>query len=110
MKTLSQLQKEQKEMLKGLEHPRVGDIMALFEELGELAKEAMEIEMYGESRIEELSFEIADVLFSLISMCNSYGIDLSEVYEKKIGVIQNKIPDWRTKYQEKLLRLREKYD
>ena len=55
MKSLNELQQEQKELLKDIEHPRISEALALFEEVGELAKEIMEVEMYGESREEELS-------------------------------------------------------
>ena len=110
MKSLDELQQEQKELLADLEHPRIGEALALFEEVGELAKEIMEIEMYGESHEEELGSEMADVLFCLFSLCNDYDINLSKVYEGKYKVIQGKIPDWRAKYADKLRILRAKHD
>ncbi len=54
MKTLFEIQEEQRELLKGIEHPRLGNILGLFEEVGELAKEITEIEMYGESKKKDL--------------------------------------------------------
>jgi len=110
MDSLEKLQKKQKDLLKGIEHPRLGNVIGLFEEVGELAKEIMEIEMYGESRKEELGDECADILFSLFSLCESYNIDLEEVYAKKIGKISEKVPKWHEKYGKILGDLREKLD
>jgi len=108
MKTLQKLQEEQKELLIGIEHPRLGNIIGLFEEVGELAKEIVEIEIYDELRKKEFEDECADVLFSLISLCDSYDADLQSAYLRKIEKIKGKIPEWREKYGENLKRLREK--
>ena len=110
MKSLKDIQGEQRDLLKGIEHPRVGNILGLFEEVGELSKEIMEIEMYGESKKNELSDECADVLFSLLSLCESYDINLQEAYIKKISKISKKIPNWHTKYGKTLENLRKKFD
>jgi len=110
MKSLDEMQQEQKELISGVEHPRLGDVLGLTEEVGELAKEVMEIEMYGENRQKELGIEVADVLFSLISLCNSYSLDLAAVYQDKLTTIREKVPEWHTKYGDSLKKLRDKYD
>lgn len=110
MKSLENIQIEQRDLLKGIEHPRLGNIVGLFEEVGELSKEVMEIEMYGEDKKSELSDECADVLFSLLALCDSYNVNLAEAYAKKIDKISKKIPDWHKKYGKKLESLRIKLD
>lgn len=110
MKTLFQLQQEQNELLKGIEHPRLGNIVGLFEEVGELAKEIMEVEIYGQPKQKDLAKECADILFSLLSICDSYGVILSDEYVAKVGEISKKIPDWRIKYGKTLEGLRKKLD
>lgn len=110
MKTLFQLQQEQNELLRGIEHPRLGNILGLFEEVGELAKEITEVEMYGQPKQKDIGKECADVLFSLLSLCDSYGVNLSDEYVAKVGEISEKIPDWRVKYGKTLEYLRKKLD
>ena len=110
MESLQKLQEEQKKLLTGIEHPRLGNTLGLFEEVGELSKEIMEIEMYECSRQEELEDEAADVLFSLLSICDSYNINLQSAYFKKIKKISKKIPEWHKKYGARLKQLREKFD
>jgi NTP pyrophosphatase (non-canonical NTP hydrolase) len=110
MKTLSQMQQEQGELLKGIEHPRLGNVIGLFEEVGELAKEITEMEMYDQPKQKDLAKECADVLFSLLSLCDSYGINLSDEYIAKLEEIRKKIPDWRVRYGKTLEGLRKKLD
>jgi len=110
MDSLKDLQTKQRNLLNGIEHPRLGNALGLFEEIGELAKELMETEMYGEDKTEELADECADVLFSLLSLCDSYNIDLEEAYAKKITKISEKVPKWHEKYGKTLEDLRKKLD
>lgn len=110
MKTLPQLQQEQKELLRGIEHPRLGNVLGLFEEVGELSKEIMEVEIYGQAKKSDLGKECADVFSSLLSLCDAYGINLSDEYAAKIGEISGKIPEWRVKYGKTLEGLRKKLD
>ncbi len=110
MKSLNEIQENQKILLKGIEHPRLGNVIGLFEEVGELAKEVTDIEVYKEQKKGALGQECADVLFSLLSLCDSYGINLSSEYEAKVKEIERKIPDWRLKYTGILKALRSKLD
>jgi NTP pyrophosphatase (non-canonical NTP hydrolase) len=110
MRTLSEIQQRQHELLTGIEHPRLGNILGIFEEIGELAKEITEVEMYGQPKKENFGKECADVLFSLLSICDSYGINLSDEYEAKFTEIEGKIPEWKIKYGKTLEVLRKKLD
>ncbi|MFA6314781.1 MAG: MazG-like family protein [Candidatus Paceibacterota bacterium] len=110
MKTLSEIQQRQRELLTGIEHPRLGNVLGLFEEIGELAKEVTEVEMYGQPKQENFGKECADVLFSLLSICDSYGIDLSGEYAAKVTEIEGKISEWKIRYGKTLEVLRKKLD
>jgi len=73
-----------------IEH-RVLDTMS---ELGEVAKEILKMSNYGRKPIkyrEELKSELGDVLYSLITIANTFDIDLEdalrqilEKYEKRL--------------------------
>jgi NTP pyrophosphatase (non-canonical NTP hydrolase) len=73
-----------------VEH-RVLDTMS---ELGEVAKEILKMSNYGKKPIEyreELKTELGDVLYSLITIANTFNIDLEEAlhqvlekYEKRL--------------------------
>lgn len=111
-KTLSQLQTEAAELLgEELKHPRVGATLGLVEELGELVKEIMEIEIYrSQSSTEELRDEVGDVLFSLLEVCTAYGISLEEAYNHKVEKIRAKRADWIEKFGPNLQEIRAKLD
>lgn len=111
-KTLTQHQAEAAAFLDDdLRHPRLGATLGLVEELGELVKEVMELEIYGQDAArEKLSDEVADVLFSLFEVCNAYGISLEEAYEQKQAKIRLKRDDWIAKYSAKLRAVRAKLD
>jgi NTP pyrophosphatase (non-canonical NTP hydrolase) len=49
------------------------------------------------ARKRKLEDECADVFSSLLSVCDSYGIDLESTYERIIDKIEGKIPEWREK-------------
>ncbi|MBU1204604.1 MAG: nucleotide pyrophosphohydrolase [Nanoarchaeota archaeon] len=77
-------------MESSVEH-RVLDTMS---ELGEVAKEILKMSNYGRKPIEyrkELKSELGDVLYSLITIANTFDIDLEdalrqvlEKYEKRL--------------------------
>ncbi len=110
MKTLSEIQQQHGDLQKGIEHPRLGNILGFFEEVGELAKEVMEIETYGQPKRANIGKECADVLFSLLSICDSYGVSLSDEYSAKVKEIEGMIPEWKVKYGKTLEELRKKLD
>jgi NTP pyrophosphatase (non-canonical NTP hydrolase) len=94
-----------------LKHPRLGATLGLVEELGELVKEVMELEIYQQAAArEKLADEVGDVLFSLFEVCTAYGLSLEEAYEQKIEKIRSKRPDWIAKYSRGLREIRAKLD
>lgn len=95
-KTLPQHQAEAAAMLgEELKHPRLGATLGLVEELGELVKEVMELEIYLKPAARaRLNDEVGDVLFSLFEVCNAYGISLEEAYEQKLAKMRPKLPQW----------------
>jgi NTP pyrophosphatase (non-canonical NTP hydrolase) len=115
MKSLSQRQQEAAEILgDDMKHPRLGAVLALVEELGEMVQEVMEAEIYRQGTPEnfraKLGEEAADTLFSLFEVCTAFGINLEEAYDQKLAKIQAKIPIWREKFTEGLQQSRAKLD
>jgi len=56
-------------------------VLDTLSELGEVAKEILKSSDYGRKTIEcsnELKYELGDVLFSLITIANTFDIDLEE--------------------------------
>ncbi len=113
-KSLTELQDEAAALLDdALRHPRLGAVLSLVEELGELVKEVMEAEIYGQDSPElraRMGDEAADILFSLFEVCTAYGLNLEEVYAVKQAKIRAKIPQWREQYGPGLQRVRAKLD
>jgi len=82
---------EENNMQSPAEH-RVLDTMS---ELGEVAKEVLKMSDYGRKPSvyrEELKSELGDVLYSLITIANTFDVDLEEAlemvlekYEKRLG-------------------------
>ncbi|MBA3064528.1 nucleotide pyrophosphohydrolase [Candidatus Woesearchaeota archaeon] len=77
-----------------LESPPEYRVLDTMSELGEVAKEILKMSDYGRKPIEyneELKSELGDLLYSLITIANSFGIDLEEAlnmilekYEKRL--------------------------
>lgn len=103
MKSLAQLQAEAQALLgEELKHPRLGATLGLVEELGELVKEVMEVEIYGhgpnnpkwEQQRAAFEAEVGDILFSLFEVCTAYDIDLETAYNAKFAKIASKHDLW----------------
>ena len=111
-KTLRERQSEAAEMLgDNLNHPRLGATLGLVEELGELVKEVMELEIYRQSEARpKMEDEVADILFSLLEVCTAYGIDLETVYDRKLNKIRGKLPEWEAKFSANLKEMKAKLD
>lgn len=77
-----------------MESPAEHRVLDTMSELGEVAKEMLKMSNYGRKPIEyreELKSELGDVLYSLITVANSFDIDLEdalhqviEKYEKRL--------------------------
>jgi len=117
-KTLRDYQHEAETLLGDkLRHPRLGAVLALTEELGELVKEIMEIEIYNTAHLPleeaakaKLSAEAGDILFSLFEVCTAYEIDLTTAYEAKFAKLQSMQADWLIRFGPHLSQLRQKLD
>ena len=111
-KTLSERQSEAAELLgDSLNHPRLGATLGLVEELGELVKEVMELEIYRQTEARpKMEDEVADILFSLLEVCTAYGIDLETAYDRKLAKIRRKLPEWEEKYSAGLKEMKAKLD
>jgi NTP pyrophosphatase (non-canonical NTP hydrolase) len=99
-------QVEMKELLKNIQHPRLGAVLGMYEEVGELAKAVMNWEMYGERDVQNLQEECADIFFSLIDIVNAYGVNLDEACVAKLENTKSKISKWEGKYGARLSKLR----
>lgn len=111
-KSLRERQTEAAEMLgDNLNHPRLGATLGLVEELGELVKEVMDLEIYRQSAARpKMDDEVADIFFSLLEVCTAYGIDLETVYNRKLAKIRGKLPEWQEKYSANLIEMKKKLD
>lgn len=77
-----------------MESPAEHRVLDTMSELGEVAKEILKMSNYGRKPIkyrEELKSELGDVLYSLITIANTFDIDLEdalrqvlEKYEKRL--------------------------
>jgi NTP pyrophosphatase (non-canonical NTP hydrolase) len=117
-KSLKERQDEARDLLgEELKHPRLGAVLGLSEELGELVKEIMELEIYNkpefpldEETRQKISAEVGDVLFSLFEVCTAYGIDLETAYDYKLDKIRSKRDKWLVDLGDKLIQRRKELD
>jgi NTP pyrophosphatase (non-canonical NTP hydrolase) len=67
-----------------MEAPLEVRVLDTMSELGEVAKEVLKMNNYGKKDLEyreELKGELGDVMYSLITIANTYDIDLEEATE-----------------------------
>ncbi|MEM5871838.1 MAG: MazG nucleotide pyrophosphohydrolase domain-containing protein [Candidatus Aenigmatarchaeota archaeon] len=93
---MKELQNKIKKFCKehNLESPAEHRVLDALSELGEVAKEILKMSDYGRKPLkyrEELKFELGDLLYSIITIANSFDIDLEEAlnmvlekYEKRL--------------------------
>jgi NTP pyrophosphatase (non-canonical NTP hydrolase) len=65
-----------------LESPAEHRVLDTMSELGEVAKEILKMSDYGRKPIkyrEEIKSELGDLLYSVITIANSFDVDLEEV-------------------------------
>jgi NTP pyrophosphatase (non-canonical NTP hydrolase) len=80
------LQKQVKQFCKenNMESPIEHKVLDTVSEMGEVAKEVLKMSDYGRKPIEyreELKSEMGDVFYSLITIANSFNIDLEEALQ-----------------------------
>lgn len=80
---MREIQKRIKKFCKenDLESPAEHRVLDTMSELGEVAKEILKMSNYGRKPVEyreELKSELGDVLYSLITIANTFDIDLED--------------------------------
>jgi len=109
--SISRAQEEVRELLAGMEHPRLASCLALNEEAGEVADEVMKLEIYEETTdTQALAAEMADLLVALCELANVYGIDLEKAFAAKLEELRPRVRQWRLTLVEILGRKRDKLD
>lgn len=109
--TLEEFQKTITEVFKPVQHPRIASLLALTEEVGEVSREAMNLEIYEvEKNTVKLSEELADVFLSLCELASLYNISLEDAVQKKLEKIRKKVPEWEIKMGKALSRKRKQWD
>lgn len=103
-------QREVRRLLQHIQHPRVGTVLGLHEEVGELAKVIMNWEIYGEKDPKAFQEECADIFFSLLDICNAYGVELDSACAEKFEKTKSHIAEWEKKYGRRLESLRSLFD
>jgi NTP pyrophosphatase (non-canonical NTP hydrolase) len=99
---MKELQEKIKEFCKknNLESPAEHRILDTMSELGEVAKEILKMSDYGRKPIgpaeldeykEELKSELGDVLYSLITIANSFDIDLEDALKLVIEKYEGRL-------------------
>lgn len=107
---IRKFQDEIAELLHPIRHPRIGAVLCLVEEIGELVKACMNEEVYREGTKFDLINELGDVLTSLAEIANCYNLQLDEISAFAIEKVSKNREDWISKYSESLKTLRQKWD
>ncbi|MBP7653302.1 MazG-like family protein [Candidatus Dependentiae bacterium] len=98
-------------LFKNISHPRIGAYIALTEETGELGKEIMEKEIYGQDTgTDKIKAELCDVMVCVFELANLYGVDLDSSLKTKFDYINSKISKWESLYSKNLELKRKKFD
>ncbi|MBL7156453.1 MAG: MazG-like family protein [Candidatus Pacebacteria bacterium] len=77
-----------------LESPPEYRLLDTFSELGEVAKEILKMTDYGRKPMEfreEMKSELGDALYSLITVANSFDIDLEQALEMVLEKYEKRI-------------------
>lgn len=83
---MKEIQQKIKEFCKenNLESPPEYQLLDTMAELGEVAKEILKMSDYGRKPVEfreEIKSELGDVLYSLVTIANTFDVDLEEALE-----------------------------
>jgi NTP pyrophosphatase (non-canonical NTP hydrolase) len=108
--TLDDVQRETRELLRGLEHPRMGAALALAEECGEVVRCVLDRECYGKDTLAALGGEVGDVLVALAELCDRHGLSLERCAAETLEKVRRKAPAWRAEMGDRMERLRERVD
>jgi NTP pyrophosphatase (non-canonical NTP hydrolase) len=111
---LADLQAEVAAVLAVVRHPRAGALIALVEEVGEIARHVVDRELYGTvppaADIAPLAGELADVLLAVLELASAYQVDLASAMAAKMTEVRARAPGWQTKYGPALASARTRWD
>ena len=96
MPSLHELQEQIKDFCNQsrLESPPEYRLLDTVSELGEVAKEMLKMSDYGRKPLQyhpKLQLELGDVLFSLITLANSFDIDLDEAVQLALAKYRQRL-------------------
>ena len=100
-----------KDLLKKVEYPRLGTVIGFQESVGQLSKCIMDLEIYNRQiHNENLEKTCANIFFSLMDICNAYGIDLEKTSSERLEAIRERVRQWESEHKKELEQKREKLD
>ena len=92
---IKQVQQTITELFKDIIHPRLASFIVLSEEVGKLANEIMQKEIYEETNDnQKIKAELTDVFVSLLELANFYNIDLETEFAQKIQALKPRVQQW----------------
>lgn len=104
---LDALREHLAQLLRGLEHPPLGSVAALAEEVGEVSQHLLDHHAYGKALdTDALGSELADVLICLCEIATAHGISFDAAVAKRVERLAGQVPGWREKLSEPLRRAR----
>jgi len=88
---LHDLQLMYKKYLSEANHPKLAAFIALVEEVGEVAQEILNKEIYDKTNCQfPLENEVADIMIGLLEICDVYNIDLEKAFLRKFEIVKKK--------------------
>jgi len=109
--TLRDYQKKVEKLMAEVRHPRLGAFTALAEELGEIGKEILALEIYGSTKNPgNLGRELADGLVALLELASAYDMDIQHLLDEKLKDLETRVPEWSKKFGPNLAKKRKKMD
>jgi hypothetical protein len=107
---LERFQRELREVLSGIEHPRALAALAFGEEAGEVQRCVLDAEAYGKDVRKDLAGEVGDALVALVEVADRYGISVADCARAALEKIRSKAPGWRAELSGRLVDLRRRMD
>jgi hypothetical protein len=103
-------QRDLREVLSGIEHPRALAALAFGEEAGEVQRCVLDAEAYGKDVRADLAGEVGDALVALTEVADRYGLSLAACAQAALEKVRSKAPGWRAELSGRLVELRRRMD